>query len=119
MTGRDAAHRAARTPLTRLPRVIARQAPSPDHRAVRLSSVHREVEDAGVTSDPPDAVPGLTDEELALLRLVAEGLPIDSVAARLEISPRTVRRRMHDLCDRIGVTGTMQAVVWAAHRGLV
>jgi hypothetical protein len=26
---------------------------------------------------------------------------------------------MHHLCDRIGVTGTMQAVVWAAHRGLV
>jgi len=77
------------------------------------------MEDAGVSSDPPDAVPGLTDEELALLRLVAEGLPIDSVAARLEISPRTVRRRMHDLCDHIGVTGTMQAVVWAAHRGLV
>jgi DNA-binding NarL/FixJ family response regulator len=81
--------------------------------------VRREVEDARVTSHPPGPAPGPTDEELAVLRLVAEGLPIDSVAARLEISPRTVRRRMHDLCERIGVTGTMQAVVWAAHRGLV
>ncbi len=63
--------------------------------------------------------PRLSAEELALLRLVAEGLPIDSVAARLGLSPRTVRRRMHGLCDRIGVTGTMQAVVWAAHHGLV
>jgi DNA-binding NarL/FixJ family response regulator len=64
-------------------------------------------------------VPQVSDEELAVLRLVAEGLPIASVAARLGMSPRTVRRRMHDLCDRIGVTGTMQAVVWAAHHGLV
>ena len=61
----------------------------------------------------------VTDEELALLRLLAEGLPSASVAARLGMSPRTLRRRMHDLCDRIGVTGTMQAVVWAAHHGLV
>src|SRR4051794_12923080 len=61
----------------------------------------------------------LSDEELALLRLIAEGLPMNSVAARLGMSPRTARRRMHDLCARIGATGTMQAVVWDAHRGLV
>jgi len=67
----------------------------------------------------PGPVPHLNEEELALLRLVAEGLPMDSVAARLGMSPRTARRRMHDLCGRIGVTGTMQAVVWAAHNGLV
>jgi DNA-binding NarL/FixJ family response regulator len=58
-------------------------------------------------------------EELAILRHVAEGLPIDSVAHRVGMSPRTVRRRMRNLCDRIGVTCAMQAVVWAAHRGLV
>ena len=68
---------------------------------------------------PTGPAPPLTDEELTLLRLVAEGLPMDSVAARLGMSPRTARRRMHDLCERVGVTGTMQAVVWAAHNGLV
>src|SRR4051794_35430772 len=62
---------------------------------------------------------GLSDEELAVLRLVAEGLPIDSVAVRLGMSPRTVRRRMHRVCEHIGVTNTIRAVVWAAHRGLV
>jgi DNA-binding NarL/FixJ family response regulator len=76
-------------------------------------------QDATAACRQPQSVPQLSDEELALLQLVAEGLPIDSVAARLSMSPRTVRRRMHDLCDRIGVTGTMQAVVWAAHHGLV
>src|SRR4051794_6409697 len=68
---------------------------------------------------PPEPSPELTDEEVAVLRLVAEGLPIDSVAARLGMSPRTVRRRMHDVCEHLGVSSTIQAVVWAAHRGLV
>jgi DNA-binding CsgD family transcriptional regulator len=68
---------------------------------------------------PPEPSPELTDEEVAVLRLVAEGLPIDSVAARLGMSPRTVRRRMHDVCENLGVRSTIQAVVWAAHHGLV
>jgi DNA-binding NarL/FixJ family response regulator len=54
-----------------------------------------------------------------MLRLIAEGLPIDAVAHRMETSPRTVRRRMRNLCDRIGATCAIQAVVWAARRGLV
>jgi DNA-binding NarL/FixJ family response regulator len=63
--------------------------------------------------------PLVSTDELAILRLVAEGLPIDAVAHRLDTSPRTVRRRMRNLCDRIGATCTIQAVVWAARRDLV
>jgi DNA-binding NarL/FixJ family response regulator len=77
--------------------------------------------------DAPDPVAGsstgraalVSAEELAILRHIADGLPIDSVAQRVGTSPRTVRRRMRNLCDRIGVTCAIQAVVWAAHRGLV
>jgi len=76
-------------------------------------------EPAARADSPPDPSPELSDEEVAVLRLIAEGLPIDSVAARLGMSPRTVRRRMHDVCERIGVTSTIPAVVWAAHHGLV
>jgi DNA-binding CsgD family transcriptional regulator len=65
------------------------------------------------------SAPLVSAEELAILRHVAEGLPIDSVAHRVGTSPRTVRRRMRNLCDRIGATCAIQAVVWAAHRGLV
>jgi DNA-binding NarL/FixJ family response regulator len=65
------------------------------------------------------SAPLVSAEELAILRYVAEGLPIDSVAHRVGTSPRTVRRRMRNLCDRIGATCAIQAVVWAAHRGLV
>jgi DNA-binding CsgD family transcriptional regulator len=65
------------------------------------------------------SAPLVSAEELAILRHVAEELPIDSVAQRVGTSPRTVRRRMSNLCDRIGATCAIQAVVWAVHRGLV
>lgn len=58
-------------------------------------------------------------EELQLLRLLAEGLPADVVARRLAISPRTLRRRTRDVCDRIGVDTTVEALVWAARSGLI
>ena len=61
----------------------------------------------------------LAMEELAVLQLVAKGLPTASVARRLEVSPRTVRRRVRNLCDRLEVAHPIQAIVWAARRGLI
>lgn len=67
-------------------------------------------------SSPADL---LSSEELDLLRLLAEGLPADVVARRLAISPRTLRRRTRDVCERIGVDTTVEALVWAARSGLI
>lgn len=75
--------------------------------------------DAAEGRPRPSPASLVSPEELAILRHVAEGLPIDSVAQRVGTSPRTVRRRMRNLCDRIGATCAIQAVVWAAHQGLV
>ena len=75
------------------------------------AAVHR----SGVTPAPSL----VSADEFAILRLVADGLPTDAVAHRLKTSPRTVRRRMRNLCDRVGATCTIQAVVWAARHGLV
>jgi DNA-binding NarL/FixJ family response regulator len=61
----------------------------------------------------------LDREEVALLALFAEGLPLDVIARRLELSDRTVRRRMRSICDRLDLATPIQAVVWAARRGLV
>jgi DNA-binding NarL/FixJ family response regulator len=63
--------------------------------------------------------PTLTREELDLLRLLAEGLPLDAVARRLSTSERTVRRRTRSICDRLGVSTPIQAVVWAARQGVL
>jgi DNA-binding NarL/FixJ family response regulator len=32
---------------------------------------------------------------------------------------RTVRRRTRAICNRLGVGASIQAVVWAAHEGLL
>jgi DNA-binding NarL/FixJ family response regulator len=61
----------------------------------------------------------LDDDDLRLLRLLAEGLPLDVVARRLEMSERTLRRRIRAICDRLGVPATITAVAWAARRGLL
>lgn len=63
--------------------------------------------------------PVLNQEDLRLLRLLAEGLPMESVARRLDLSDRTVRRRTRAICDRLGVGAPIQAIVWAAQRGLL
>ena len=61
----------------------------------------------------------LTDDELALLSLLARGLSTDLVARRLGLSERTVRRRTRTICDRLEVDTPVEAVAWAARRRLV
>jgi len=58
-------------------------------------------------------------DDLKLLRLLATGLPMDGVARRLGLSERTVRRRTRAACDRLGFGTAIEAIVWAAHRGLL
>jgi DNA-binding NarL/FixJ family response regulator len=63
--------------------------------------------------------PGVTTEELTILTLMANGLTLDSVAVRVSMSPRTLSRRLRCVCDRLGVTHPIQAIVWAARHGLI
>jgi DNA-binding NarL/FixJ family response regulator len=66
---------------------------------------------------PPDGP--LDADDVRLLALLAEGLPTVVVARRLEMSERTLRRRIRAICDRLDVPSPITAVAWAARRGLV
>ena len=44
---------------------------------------------------------------------------LDAVARRVGKSERTVRRRVRGICDQLGLGTSIQAVAWAARRGLV
>lgn len=56
-------------------------------------------------------------DELRMIALFAEGLCLDTIARRLNMSDRTVRRRARSVCDRLGVGSMIQVVAWAArHR---
>lgn len=61
----------------------------------------------------------LDSDDLALLSLLAAGASLDVVARRLDLSERTVRRRIRRVCDRLQVGTPMEAVAWAARRHLV
>jgi len=68
---------------------------------------------------PRAECPSLSGEDGVLLGLLAEGLPLDAVARRLCTSERTVGRRVRHICDRLGRRTPIQAVVWAAQRGIL
>jgi DNA-binding NarL/FixJ family response regulator len=61
----------------------------------------------------------LTPRERQLLQLLAEGLDDAAMAGRLGISPKTVRNHMVNLLDKLEVHSRLQALVLAAHYGLV
>jgi DNA-binding NarL/FixJ family response regulator len=61
----------------------------------------------------------LDEEEIAIVRLLADGVVLEAIARRLALSERTVRRRIRTMCDRFGVDTPVQVVVLAARNGLV
>lgn len=61
----------------------------------------------------------LTDDDLAVLRLLSRGLTTDAIARELGVSERTLRRRGRIICDRIGVKTPIEAVVWAVRSRLI
>jgi DNA-binding NarL/FixJ family response regulator len=75
-----------------------------------------------MSAEPPppgDGADVFSPSELALVALLAEGYCLDAIARHLALSERTVRRRSRALCDRLGVSSTVQVVAWAARRRLI
>ena len=67
-----------------------------------------------LSSRQPEQGPvALTERELAVLRLLAEGLHNRELAARLGISPRTVERHCASVYAKLGVGSRTEAVVLA------
>jgi DNA-binding NarL/FixJ family response regulator len=67
------------------------------------------------------AVPGkkLTQRELDVLGLLAEGLQHEEIGRRLGISSETVRTHLRKACDRLGAGTRTQAVATALRLGLI
>jgi DNA-binding CsgD family transcriptional regulator len=75
--------------------------------------------------DPP--IPGSNEPpllelepwEIQLLELVVSGYTNEAAARQLEVSARTVRRRIQDWCDRVGASCVTQLAAWAVEVGLI
>lgn len=62
---------------------------------------------------------GLTDEELQLLRLIADGSSVHDISQALYSSERTVKRMTQSVLVKLSATSRTQAVAEAFKRGLL
>ena len=111
------AHRPARTPAE------AAALLADDARAGRLDpdAVRAVLEAAG---ERPGVLrrerpAGLTERQIEVLRLLAQGLSNRRIAERLVISPRTAERHVQDVYARIGVSSRAAAALFAMEHDLL
>jgi two-component system, NarL family, nitrate/nitrite response regulator NarL len=64
-------------------------------------------------------VEALTPRELAVLGLIAKGLPNKTIAVRLDISEHTVKFHVNAILGKLGVASRTEAVVRATRLGLI
>ena len=84
------------------------------HIAARALAEFRRLSQA---ADESDHVAELTAGEMAVLRLVAEGLDNPAIAQRLSLSAQTVANRMRIIYQKLQVNGRTQAALYALREG--
>lgn len=62
---------------------------------------------------------GLTDREIRVLRLIADGLDTNEIARELCYSQRTVKNVLHDVTSRLQLRNRSHAVAYAVREGLI
>jgi DNA-binding NarL/FixJ family response regulator len=60
----------------------------------------------------------LSERELEILRLVAEGRDNDQIAERLFLSPRTVKNHVSSILSKLDMDNRVQAAVYAVRKGI-
>ena len=61
----------------------------------------------------------MTDRELDVLRLLADGLDNRQIAEALFLSPTTVKRHVGSIVAKLGVSNRVQAAILAVKAGLI
>jgi len=61
----------------------------------------------------------LTEREVEVLRLLADGLDNREIGAALFLSPTTVKRHVSSIVSKLGVSNRVQAAIWAVRAGLL
>lgn len=94
-------------------RMVHRGEPSmPPIIAHKLMSELQRVSNLPLTEDP------LTERELEILRMIAQGLPNLEISERLVISERTVRTHVSNILAKLHLANRTQAALYALREGL-
>lgn len=101
----DAIRKAAAGEAVLHPRVAAR--------------VVRELHGASSPGETPNAYRELSDRELEVLRLIADGLANAEIAARLYVSEKTVKSHVGNILSKLHLADRTQAAVYAWRQGVV
>jgi pimeloyl-ACP methyl ester carboxylesterase len=72
----------------------------------------------GFLGEPVTEGPRLTDRELEVAELVAEGLTNNSIARRLSVAPRTAEAHVENIRRKLGVRSRAQIAAWATEHRL-
>ncbi len=82
-----------------------------------VTKMMREFEELSKEKSRTDS--GLTEQELQVLRMIAAGATNKEIAEKLYWSEVTVKRKVQDILEKMGVANRAQAVAEAAKRGLL
>jgi two-component system, NarL family, response regulator LiaR len=99
----DALHRAVQGEVTLHPRVAARV----------LQNIR------GESTEDPQLLADLTERELDVLKLIANGLTNSQIAEKLVISENTVKGHVSNILSKLHVADRTQVAVYAWQRGIV
>jgi len=61
---------------------------------------------------------GLTEREMEVVRLVAEGMSNKEIAHKLRVKKRTVEFHVGNILRKLGVASRVEAAVWAKEQGI-
>jgi DNA-binding NarL/FixJ family response regulator len=64
-------------------------------------------------------ISGLSEREIEVLRLVADGLDTAEIAGSLAYSERTIKNIIHDVTARLNLRNRSHAVAYAVRQGLI
>lgn len=82
-----------------------------------VGKVMREFQE--LAAEKARAESGLTEQELQVLRMIAAGATNKEIAEKVFWSEVTVKRKVQDILEKMGVANRAQAVAEAAKRGLL
>ena len=76
-------------------------------------------EDGDRQAVAPDVQPGLSEREIEVLKLLAEGKGNAEIASELFISPKTVKNHIASILMKLQMENRIQAAVYAVRSGII